>query len=41
MVNTDVSFGIRTVDSTAKSPADFTSYDEVYAMKKRETEFTF
>jgi hypothetical protein len=38
MVNADVTFGIRTVDATAKAPADYTHYEEIVTLKKRDNE---
>ena len=40
VINQDVTFGIRTVDGTAKNPSEFTKMDDVVTMKKRETEKT-
>ena len=40
VINQDVTFGIRTVDGTAKNPSEFTKMDDVVTMKKRETERT-
>ena len=39
-VNQDLTFGIRTVEGTAKHPTEYTKMDEVMTMKKRETEKT-
>jgi hypothetical protein len=38
VVNQDLTFGIRTVDGTAKHPTEYETIDEVVTMKKRETE---
>ena len=38
VINQDVTFGIRTKDGTAKHPTEYTHFDEVISMKKRETE---
>jgi hypothetical protein len=35
-----VTFGIRTIDGTAKNPSEYTKMDDVVTMKKRETEKT-
>lgn len=38
-VNTqDVSFGVRTVDGTAKEPSEYEAYDDTYTMSKRDNE---
>jgi hypothetical protein len=38
VVNQDLTFGIRTVDGTAKNPTEYLKMDEVVTMKKKETE---
>jgi solute carrier family 8 (sodium/calcium exchanger) len=38
VLNADLTFGIRTVDGTANAPRDYTPYDEVHTMRKRDTE---
>lgn len=38
MVNTELNVGVRTVNSTAKFPADYTEFDEVVKLIKREPE---
>jgi hypothetical protein len=40
MVNTELSVGVRTVDSTAKAPSDYTSFDEIVKLIKRDSEST-
>jgi hypothetical protein len=40
VANQDLTFGIRTVEGTAKHPTEFERMDEVVTMKKRETEKT-
>ena len=39
-VNQDITFGLRTVDGTAKAATEFGHLDEIISMKKRETEKT-
>jgi solute carrier family 8 (sodium/calcium exchanger) len=39
-VNQDITFGLRTVNGTAKEPNEYTKIDEILTMKKRETEKT-
>lgn len=41
VVNQDLTFGIRTIDGTAKNPTEYTTINEVITMKKRDTEKTF
>lgn len=41
VVNQDLTFGIRTIDGTAKDPSEFHKMDQMVTMKKRETEKTF
>lgn len=38
VVNQDVTFGLRTKDGTAKHPSEYTHFDEVLSMKKKDTE---
>lgn len=38
--NQEITFGVRTVDNTAKSGAEFEAIDEIITMKKRESERT-
>lgn len=40
VINQDVSFGLRTKDGTAKDSTEYNKLDEVYNMKKRDTEKT-
>lgn len=39
-VESDITFGLRTVDITAKSPTEYTAIDEIFTIKKREPEKT-
>jgi hypothetical protein len=39
-VNQDITFGLRTVDGTAKAGTEFGHLEEIISMKKRETEKT-
>jgi hypothetical protein len=41
VVNQDLTFGIRTIDGTAKNPTEYTTINEVITMKKSATEKTF
>lgn len=41
VVDQDLTFGIRTIDGTAKNPTEYTTINEVITMKKRDTEKTF
>jgi solute carrier family 8 (sodium/calcium exchanger) len=40
VINQDVSFGLRTKDGTAKDSTEYNKLDEVFNMKKRDTEKT-
>lgn len=39
-VQKDITFGLRTVDGTAKAPSEYTAIDEIYTIKKRDPEKT-
>ena len=40
VANAEHTFGIRTVNITAKSPQDYTHYEEIVTMRKRDNEKT-
>jgi hypothetical protein len=39
-VQKDITFGLRTVDITAKSPTEYTAIDEILTIRKRDPEKT-
>jgi solute carrier family 8 (sodium/calcium exchanger) len=38
VLNADLTFGVRTIDATAQAPRDYTPYEEIHTMRKRDTE---